>query len=130
MCTFAHAAYPVQSVIAMRILLAAFILAHGVAHAVGFLGAWAPTRTTVARVGLGAGWIKLVGLMWLAGAIAFGIAAIATVANAAWWPALTIGLAGASLTPCILQLPPTRFGVALNIVLIALLLGGQRAGWY
>lgn len=116
----------------MRILLAAFLLAHGVAHIVGFLGAWAPTRTTVIgnRVDLGAGWIKLVGLMWLAGAIAFGIAAVATVANAAWWPAFTMGLAGASLTLCILQLPETRFGLVLNIVLITLLLGGQRAGWY
>ncbi len=116
----------------MRILLAMFLLAHGVAHIVGFLGAWAPTRTTVIgnRIDFGPSWIKLVGLMWLAGAILFSVAAVGTVANASWWPALTMGLAGASLTLCILQLPTTRFGLALNLALIALLVGGQRAGWY
>ena len=116
----------------MRLLLAAFLLAHGVAHIVGFLGAWAPTRTTIVgnRVDLGTSWIKLVGLMWLLGAIAFGVAALGTMANATWWPALTMGLAGGSLTLCLLQLPETKFGVALNIVLIAALIGGQRIGWF
>jgi predicted anti-sigma-YlaC factor YlaD len=115
----------------MRILIAGFMLAHGVAHIVGFLGAWAPTRTTIVgnRIDLGAGWIKLIGLLWLAGALGFGVAAIATVLNAAWWPALAIGLAAASLSVCLLQLPDTKFGVALNLVLIAALVG-QRAGWF
>lgn len=116
----------------MRILLAAFVLAHGVAHIVGFLGAWAPTRTTIVgnQIDLGAGWMKLVGLMWLLGAVAFGVAAIGIVANAAWWPALVMGLAGGSLTLCLLQLPETKFGVVLNVVLIAALVGGQRVGWF
>lgn len=116
----------------MRILLALFVLAHAVAHLVGFFGAWAPRRTTVMgnQIDLGRSWIKIVGLMWLAGTLLFSVAAIGMVANTAWWPALTMGLAGASLTLCVLQLPATRFGVVLNIVLIALLLGGQRAGWY
>lgn len=116
----------------MRILLAVFLLAHGAAHLVGFFGAWSPKRATVIgnRIALGASWLRLVGLLWLAGALLFSVAALGTVANAAWWPAFTMGLAGASLTLCILQLPATRFGLALNIALIALLLGGQRAGWY
>ncbi len=116
----------------MRILLAAFLLAHGVAHIVWFFGAWAPTRTTIVgnRVDLGASWIKLVGLLWLLGTITFSVAAVATLANASWWPAFTMGLAGASLTLCILQLPQTRFGVVLNIVLIAALIGGQHVGWF
>ncbi len=114
----------------MRMLLACFLLAHGVAHIVGFLGAWAPTRTTIvgSRIDLGAGWIKLVGLLWLAGAFGFGVAAIATLGNASWWPGLAIGLAAASLTLCLVQLPETKVGVVLNVVLIAALVG-QRAGW-
>ncbi len=115
----------------MRFLLAAFLLAHGIAHVVGFLGAWAPTRTTIIgnRIDLGAGWIKLVGLLWLAGALGFGVAAIATVANVGWWPTLAMGLAASSLTLCVLQLPETKFGVILNVALIAALIGAQQAGW-
>lgn len=104
----------------MRILLALFLMAHGTAHVIGFLGAWAPARTNTMS------WNTL----WLAGAALFVVAALGTLVNAAWWPGLTMGLAGASLALCILQLPATRFGVALNLALIALLVGGQRAGWY
>jgi hypothetical protein len=116
----------------MRIVLAAFLLAHGVAHIVGFLGAWAPTRTTIIgnQIDLGVGWIKLVGILWLLGAVGFGVAALGTVANAGWWPQVAMGLAGASLVLCLLQLPETKFGVVLNVVLIAALVGGHRAGWY
>ncbi len=116
----------------MRSLLAVFLLAHGVAHLVGFFGAWAPARKTVSgnRVELGTSWSEVVGLMWLAGALLFSIAAVGTVANATWWPGFAMGLAGGSLTLCILQLPATRFGLVLNFTLITLLVGGQRVGWY
>lgn len=115
----------------MRILLACLLIAHGVAHVVGFLGAWAPTRTTLIgdRIDLGTRWIKLVGLLWLAGAIGFGVAGVATLANAPWWSTAVMGLAGSSLTLCILQLPQTKVGIVLNAVIIAALVGGQRAGW-
>ncbi len=116
----------------MRILLACLLLAHGVVHLVGFLGAWAPSRTPVAahRADLGAGWSKLVGWLWLAGSIGFGIAAVGALAGAGWWPALAMGLAGGSLTLCVLQLPQTRFGIVMNISLIAALIGGHRVGWF
>ena len=106
----------------MRILLACLLVAHGLVHLVGFLGA----RTTVAanRVELGASWL------WLAGTIGFGIAAVGALAGAGWWPAMAMGLAGGSLTLCVLQLPATRFGVVINISLIAALIGGHRVGWF
>ena len=116
----------------MRILLAALLLAHGVAHIVGFLRAWAPTRTTIIgnRIDLGAGWIKLIGLLWLFGALGYAVASIATLANVGWWPPFALGLASASMVICLLQLPETKFGVVLNAVLIAALVGGLRAGWF
>lgn len=115
----------------MRFAFAALLIGHGIAHVVGFLGAWAPTRTTVVgnRVDLGPGWIKLVGLMWLAAALAFGFAGVAAVGGATWWPTVAAAFAASSLVLCLLQLPETRFGVALNIALLAALYGGRHAGW-
>ncbi|MBA2542249.1 MAG: hypothetical protein H0V17_21590 [Deltaproteobacteria bacterium] len=116
----------------MRLIIATLLLAHGVAHIVGFRGAWAPTRTTVIgnRIDLGASWMRLVGLLWLVGAIAFGITAIAALGNAAWWQSAALGLTGASLTLCLLQLPETKFGVVLNLALVGVLVGGSRLGWF
>lgn len=116
----------------MRIALAFLLFAHGLAHIVGFLGAWAPTRTTIIgnRIDLGAGWIKLVGLMWLAGAIAFAVVGFATLMNAAWWPTAAVSFGAASLVLCMLQLPETKFGVALNVGLLALMIAGRHAGWF
>jgi hypothetical protein len=116
----------------MRIALALFLFAHGLAHIVGFLGAWAPTRTTIIgdRIDLGAGWIKLVGVCWLLGAVLFAIAGFAVLMNATWWPTVTVSLAAASLVLCLLQLPETKFGVALNVALLAVLLIGRNAAWF
>jgi len=68
--------------------------------------------------------------LWLVGAIGFAIASLGTLGNAGWWPVVTMGLAGGSLTLCVLQLPATRLGIVLNLIVIAALLGGQRAGWF
>jgi hypothetical protein len=116
----------------MRIALALFLFAHGLAHVVGFLGAWAPTRTTIVgdRIDLGDGWIKLVGVLWLLGAVAFSTVGFATVMNAAWWPTAAVSLAAASLVLCLLQLPETKFGVVLNAALLSILLLGRNAGWF
>jgi hypothetical protein len=116
----------------MRIVLGTFLLLHGLAHIAGFLKAWAPTRTTIIgnRIDLGVTWIKVVGLAWVVMAFAFGGAAIGAFAGVAAWPTFALAIAGASLTLCVLQLPETKFGVALNLALIAALLLGQRAGWF
>jgi len=115
----------------MRIFFAVFLLAHGVAHIVGFLGAWAPTRTTIIgnRIDLGPSWIKLVGLGWLLLALAFGATAVFTAFGGSDWTRLALAVSGTSLVLCILQLPETKFGVVLNVVLIVGLMG-QRAGWF
>lgn len=116
----------------MRILLAAFLVLHGIAHLAGFFKAWAPTRTTIIgdRIDLGVSWIKLVGIAWVLMAFAFGGIAIAAIAGVASWPTFALAIAGASLTLCLLQLPETKFGVVLNVAVIAALLFGQRAGWF
>ena len=115
----------------MRIAFAAFMLCHGIAHIVGFLGAWAPTRTTVIgdRIDLGPSWIKLVGVGWLVMAFAFAITAIVALANIGDWSKLALIVTSASLALCLLQLPETRLGVLLDVVLLGGLLA-FRAGWF
>ncbi|MBA2543893.1 MAG: hypothetical protein H0V17_29885 [Deltaproteobacteria bacterium] len=115
----------------MRIAFGAVLLLHGIAHIVGFLRAWAPTRTTIVgnRIDLGASRIRVVGLGWLLIAVAFGVAAVASLVGITGWPTFALVLTGVSLALCLLQLPETKIGVVLNVVLIAGLFYGQRAGW-
>lgn len=119
------------SIAIMRIVLAVLLGLHGVAHLAGFLKAWAPTRTTIFgdRIDLGVSWIKFVGLAWLILALAFGAAGIATLAGMSGWPTFAFAVTGASLVLCLLQLPETKFGVVLNLGLLAVMVFGQRAGW-
>jgi hypothetical protein len=114
----------------MRFGFSAFMLVHGIAHLVGFLGAWAPTRTTVIgdRVDLGTSWIKLVGIGWLVMAIGFAVTAFAAAIGAGGWPSWALGITLASLALCVLQLPETKIGLVLNVVLLGGLLA-LRAGW-
>lgn len=116
----------------MRILLAAFLVLHGIAHLAGFFKAWAPTRTTIIgdRIDLGVSWIKLVGVAWVVMAIAFGGTAIGALAGVAGWPAFALTIAGTSLALCLLQLPETKYGVLLNAAVIASIVLCQRAGWF
>jgi hypothetical protein len=116
----------------MRIALATFMSIHAIAHLVGFFGAWAPTRTTIfgGRIDLGTSWIKLVGICWLLLALTFAGTAAATVIGVHGWLRVAIAVTGASLALCLVQLPETKFGVMMNVVLLAALVLGQRAAWF
>ena len=70
----------------MRFVLAFFLLAHGVAHLVGFVSSWKlatlaelPYKTTVfsGRIDVGDAGIRVLGVLWLLTALAFLIAASA-----------------------------------------------------
>jgi hypothetical protein len=116
----------------MRIALGVFLALHGIAHLVGFVRSWAPTRTTIIgdRIDLGAGGIKLVGVAWALIWLAFMFAAVGTIAGFPGWEAVAIAVTAVSLVLCLLQLPDTKLGVAIDIALLALLFAGQRPGWY
>ena len=73
----------------MRFVLALLLVAHGVAHLVGFVSSWKlatlaelPYKTTVfsGRVDVGDAGIRMMGALWLLAALAFLVAAFA-VAN-------------------------------------------------
>jgi hypothetical protein len=119
----------------MRFALAFFLLAHGVAHLVGFVSSWKlatlaelPYKTTVfsGRIEVGDAGIRVMGVLWLLAALAFLVAAIAVATEAGW--AVRFILAGviASLMLCLVGWPDARVGVAVNVGLVLLLAIGAR----
>jgi hypothetical protein len=124
--------------IALRFALVVLLLAHGVAHLVGFLVPWRlatplemPYRTTVlgGAVDLGSVGIRIYGLLWLVLGLAFAVAAGALALGSPWWFRLAV-IAGAwSLVLCVVGWPDSRIGVVANIVLLILSIVGTSAGW-
>ena len=122
----------------MRMALAFVLLAHGIAHLVGFAVPWGivqareGTGTTIAGglIDLGQNGMRAYGVAWLVLAVAFTIAAIMLVAGTVAWKSAVIGITLASVVMCLLSLPLTTIGLGLNAaLLIWIAIGGQR-GWF
>ncbi|OGO57223.1 MAG: hypothetical protein A2V85_06995 [Chloroflexi bacterium RBG_16_72_14] len=112
----------------LRIALAAVLFLHGIVHVIGFLVPWQLMTnpefeyTTSAAWGtleLGDGGTRLVGLVMLALAVAFAVAALGVLRRASWALSLTVGVTLVSLAACILQSPAAILGVALDLVILA-----------
>lgn len=112
----------------MRFVVAFVLLAHGVAHLPGFLVSWhlasfaeLPYRTTVlaGRLDIGDAGVRVMGLMWLALAIAFLAAAGGLLLDAPWWRVVARVAIAVSLLVCMAALPETRIGVLANVALAA-----------
>jgi len=113
----------------MYVAFAILLLLHGFAHLVGFVGPWgiansiAPQGTLLAgRLSTGMIGMRIVGILWLGGSLVFTIASVGVLRHAAWWPSFTFGAAVASLLLCILNLPQSKLGIPINIVIILALL--------
>jgi hypothetical protein len=122
----------------MAFLLALLMVAHGLAHLVGFVVAWeirafpeTPFHTTILNGSIDVGlWgTRAVGLLWLLAAMAFVFAASGVALRQAWWPVATTVVITASLMLCVVGWPEARIGVYVNLVVAALLLAGYRLGW-
>jgi len=123
----------------MRIALAVLFFVHALAHLPGFVVPWRlatleemPYKTTLldGRFDVGDAGIRLVGLLWLVAALAFVAAGAGLLLGAAWWGPLSWASVVLSLTLSALGWPEARLGLALNVVIVALLLGGERLGWW
>ena len=114
----------------MKLFLFALLVAHGIAHLVGFVVPWRllvsaemPYKTTIlaGRMDVGANGIRFVGVLWLlVGAMTIG-AGIAWPLN---WPdpiVLTAAALLLSLLLCIVEWPLTKIGLAVNVVLLVAL---------
>lgn len=111
----------------MRILLGFLLLGHAVAHLPGFLVnlRWhsfpeLPFRTTVLGGAVEVGQIgtTVVGLIWLALAIAFGALAGAVFLRAPLWPPFAHVAIGLSVVLCLLGWPEARLGLLANVVIL------------
>jgi len=122
----------------MRIFFAIWFFVHGVAHLPGFLVSWQlrtfselPFRTTILAnsIDVGRVGVRLIGLGWLLGAVAFMALAAAAMLRVAWWQGATYVVLGFSLVLCILGWPRSWIGVVSNIVVAVLLVSATRFGW-
>jgi len=102
-----------------------------VAHLVGFVVPWrllesdeTPYKTTLfaGRVDVGDLGIKVVGLLWLATAAAFAVAAWAFWRGQAWAPSFVGTTAAFSLVLSLIAWPDSRIGVLINALILAALL--------
>lgn len=119
----------------MYIAFAIFLFLHGFAHLVGFAGPWGVGGMTKpygellgGRIPTGLGGMRIVGLFWLLGTLAFTAAAVGLLRHSPWWPAVTLVAAAGSLILSILGLPESRLGIPINIVILGVLILTQLSG--
>lgn len=118
----------------MRFLVAFLMLAHGIAHMVGFAAAWKlgefpelPYKTTIlaGSVDIGDAGIRVMGVVWVLLATAFVVAAVGVALRQPWWAVTAWWAIGFSGAVCVLNWPEARIGLAFNgfLVVVLLLLG-------
>ena len=114
----------------LRALIAGALGLHGVIHLIGFVVPFRIARlegfayTTSAawgRIELGDGGARFVGALWLLGTAAFLVAAYGIWQDASWAIPVTAAAAGLSLLLCILGSPAAVAGVAINVVILAVI---------
>jgi hypothetical protein len=115
----------------MQTVLAVFVALHGLAHLVGFAGAWQlgePGRVLHksnifgGRFKLSSSQLRLAGLLWLICALAFIVVAVLQHAVSPFFPAVALGVAATSGLLCLAFLPEARIGLAINVMIIAAVL--------
>jgi hypothetical protein len=120
----------------MRVALSALLIAHGVAHLVGFVVPWklmaapdVPYRTTIlgGTVDIGDAGSRALGVVWLIAALGLMLLGSALLAgfNVRAW---IFTLLGGSLALCVVGWPDARIGVVVNVVLIGVLLAMRQLG--
>jgi hypothetical protein len=120
---------------AMRIALVILLVVHAVAHVVGFVVPWRltssaelPYKTTLlaGRIDVGDGGIRIVGLLWLAMAIAFIAASAAFALQKPGAFAFMAVVASGSLSLCLVGWPEARIGFFVNVALLVLFAASLR----
>lgn len=118
----------------MRLLAALFLALHGTAHLVGFrAGFW--TSAQAARssllggvVGVGQFGLKMFGVMWLAIALSYWVAAGLLLARSASFLQVAVATTLASAGLCVVFWPEARIGFFLDVAVLAALLATSQSG--
>jgi hypothetical protein len=112
---------------------AIFLVLHGFAHLVGFVGAFGlskdvPHRTTIlgGRADLGEHGTRAIGSLWAVVAIAFAASAIGILSRATWTSPVLLCTTLASLALCAVTLPDAKIGLVLDILVLAALVAASR----
>lgn len=121
----------------MRFVLGGFLILHGVAHLVGFVVPWklvqvedTPYKTTLlgGRWDVGDTGIRVVGILWMLGALAFVAAGAGLLAGFAWWVGTALYASLGSLVLSVFGWPDSRFGAVINVLLLLFLRFGGSLG--
>jgi hypothetical protein len=102
----------------VRMLIASFLVAHGLAHVVGFLAPSYQPSMLMYRLDGGVAAMKTVGVLWVFAATAFMVAAAGLAADVAWGPAFTGGTALFSLALSLVESPRAHMGVYINVAIL------------
>jgi hypothetical protein len=112
-----------------RYAIAAFLVAHGLAHVVGFEGTWgiglfdgkANVPPLLSGLASDSATLKAVGVLWLVGLLAFVVAAAGVALRKRWAVDVTGTAAAYSLLISLAWLPDAWVGVAINAVILGAL---------
>lgn len=90
-----------------------------------------PYKTTIlaGSIDIGDLGIRVIGFLWLIAALAFVACSIGTGARLRWWQPMTLITSILSFLLCIAGWPYARYGLFINIALIAFLLSNRQMGW-
>ena len=112
----------------LRRLFAVLLVIHGLIHLIGFVVPWRlaelegfPYTTTAFwdRLELGTTGAQLLGVAWLAIALAFVVAGLGTWTSRSWAMPLTAGAALLSLPVCLLGSPAAILGVVVDVAILS-----------
>ena len=107
-----------------RPLLAGLLAVHGLIHVMGFAATWHigslnAISSTPSLGGSAASSVSmLLGVVWLAIALGFVVAAFGLVTRRPWWEGLVAGAAVLSLALCTLWWKDAPFGIVIDVLLV------------
>jgi hypothetical protein len=120
----------------VNFLIPVFLILHGLAHLVGFVGAFQLVPQIVQQRSVFAGHVsiddvaaKSFGVIWLLCGVGFTVAAAGAVFGTNWWPFLTLGLAPVSLLLSVTFWPEARLGLPINLLILGIMLFNRWSGW-
>ena len=115
----------------MDIAFAILLMAHGIAHSVGFIVYWQISdfeevtyKTTIlnGKVDVKDTGIRVIGIFWLLLALAFIINGIILIMGLSYWEMMAFYISIISLVFCIVGWPDSKIGIAVNILILILLI--------